>query len=160
MCIRDSPSNFLLFLFPLRNWTTKIVLPLKKEMQHAKLTSRFYDIHPSLLMFLNRLHSIIIDDKVLTSFIIRWQFNLKNPSLIDKLYARNQNFWQLFYFIKVAGTVKVMKKEIIDKNLVKLTENEASTLWFVVSKEIPIQVCFVILFSVRYIKLFVTSVNC
>ena len=33
-----------------------------------------------------------------------------------------------------------MKKEVIDKNLVKLTENDQSTLWFVVTKEIPIEV--------------------
>ena len=47
-----------------RTWRTKIVLPLKKEMQMEKLTSRFHDIDPSLLMFLNRLHSIVIDDRV------------------------------------------------------------------------------------------------
>jgi len=31
-----------------------------------KLTSRFHDIDASLLMFLNRLHTIVIDDKVRT----------------------------------------------------------------------------------------------
>jgi len=45
--------------------------------------------------------------------------------------------------------VKVMKKEVIDKNLVKLTENEESTMWFVVTKEIPIQVS---LFTVAIIS--------
>ena len=38
--------------------------------------------------------------------------------------------------------MKTMKKEIIDKNLVKLTENEDSVLWFVVTKEIQIQVSY------------------
>ena len=50
--------------FPFSHWTTKIVLPLKEEMQNKNLLSRFHDVHPSLLMFLNRLQKIIIHDKV------------------------------------------------------------------------------------------------
>ncbi|XP_070575816.1 uncharacterized protein [Ptychodera flava] len=47
------------------SWRTKIVLPLKTEIQHSRsLGNRFHDIHPSLLLFLHRLKSITIEDKV------------------------------------------------------------------------------------------------
>ncbi|XP_047140685.1 uncharacterized protein LOC100210004 isoform X2 [Hydra vulgaris] len=84
-------------------WKTQIVLPLKKEMQHSKLISRFHDIHSSLLLFLNRLHTIIIDDKV-------------------------------------SNIMKVMEREHVEKNIVRLSNNNYSRLWFVVEKEIPIDI--------------------
>ena len=50
------------------NWTTCIALPLKDEMQEQtqtlSLAARFRDIHPSLLLFLHRLRSISIINKV------------------------------------------------------------------------------------------------
>jgi len=50
------------------DWMTKIVLPLKDEMrehrQSLSLAARFRDIHPSLLLFLHRLRSITIINKV------------------------------------------------------------------------------------------------
>ncbi|KAL3859495.1 hypothetical protein ACJMK2_009714 [Sinanodonta woodiana] len=47
-------------------WITKIVLPLKEEMQTQSrtLAARFNDIHPSLLLFLHRLREITIDNKI------------------------------------------------------------------------------------------------
>ncbi|XP_065672427.1 uncharacterized protein LOC100210004 isoform X4 [Hydra vulgaris] len=84
-------------------WKTQIVLPLKKEMQHSKFISRFHDIHSSLLLFLNRLHTIIIDDKV-------------------------------------SNIMKVMEREHVEKNIVRLSNNNDSRLWFVVEKEIPIDI--------------------
>ncbi|KAL8608369.1 hypothetical protein ACOMHN_002602 [Nucella lapillus] len=51
---------------PQDGWMTKIVLPLKAEMvsEARSLAARFNDIHPSLLLFLHRLRSISIDNKV------------------------------------------------------------------------------------------------
>lgn len=48
------------------SWTTKIVLPLKESMksQTTTLAARFNDIHPSLLLFLNRLRHITIENRV------------------------------------------------------------------------------------------------
>lgn len=47
-------------------WTTKIILPLKSDLrgQIKTLAPRFHDVQPSLLLFLNRLRSISIVDKV------------------------------------------------------------------------------------------------
>lgn len=49
-------------------WMTCIALPLKQEMQddhHSlSLAARFRDIHPSLLLFLHRLRSIEVVNKV------------------------------------------------------------------------------------------------
>ena len=72
------PRNYLFkifrFLSPkiitLFRWTTKIVLPLKEDMQssaHASsLAARFQDVHPSLLLFLHRLKAITVVNKVST----------------------------------------------------------------------------------------------
>ena len=50
------------------DWTTCIALPLKDVMleqtQTLSLATRFQDIHPSILLFLHRLRSISIDNKV------------------------------------------------------------------------------------------------
>ncbi|XP_046887908.1 protein NO VEIN [Hypomesus transpacificus] len=40
------------------SWTTKILLPLRPENQQTR--TLFHDIHPSLLLFLHRLRSIVI----------------------------------------------------------------------------------------------------
>lgn len=67
----------------------------------------------------------------------------------------------------MAGTVKVMSKEKLKHNLVKLTENDKSTLWFVVSKEIPVQVILQLLvllsspvWNLRGLKSFLLFVCC
>lgn len=54
------------FYFICCSWTTKIVLPLKESIrsQTTTLAARFNDIHPSLLLFLNRLRKITIDNRV------------------------------------------------------------------------------------------------
>lgn len=54
------------FYFICCSWTTKIVLPLKESMKSQTITlaARFNDIHPSLLLFLNRLRKITIDNRV------------------------------------------------------------------------------------------------
>ena len=59
-------SSFLVFILICRDWTTQIVLPLKEKILESSsdLSARFYDIHPSLLLFLHRLKCIAIDDKV------------------------------------------------------------------------------------------------
>ena len=62
-------SFFLFFFFSEIRWSTCIVLPLKEQHQGIEKTSlaaRFRDVHPSLLLFLHRLRSISIQDKVIT----------------------------------------------------------------------------------------------
>ena len=62
-------SFFSFFLFSGIRWSTCIVLPLKEQHQGIEKTSlaaRFRDVHPSLLLFLHRLRSISIQDKVIT----------------------------------------------------------------------------------------------
>lgn len=54
------------------NWTTRISLPLKSENEMQKhksrsLTASFNDIRPSLLLFLNRLRSITIHNRLKNS---------------------------------------------------------------------------------------------
>jgi hypothetical protein len=52
----------------IKAWTTKIMLPLKESMigdgSSQALGNRFHDIHPSLLLFLHRLRSITVLNKV------------------------------------------------------------------------------------------------
>ena len=47
---------------------TRIVLPLKADVVHSsklrQLAARFQDVHPSLLLFLHRLRSITVINKV------------------------------------------------------------------------------------------------
>ena len=50
-------------------WRTKIVLPLKDRTEQEKhksrsLTASFRDIHPSLLLFLNRLKSLVVINEI------------------------------------------------------------------------------------------------
>lgn len=44
------------------SWTTKICLPLRSESHQTR--NLFHDVHPSLLLFLHRLRSIIIYNQV------------------------------------------------------------------------------------------------
>ena len=50
------------------SWTTRIVLPLKPSVleqgQMRSLAARFYDVHPSLLLFLHRLRHLTVVNEV------------------------------------------------------------------------------------------------
>ena len=68
------------------------------------------------------------------------------------MHVTNQNNFGLFRLasfhiclLQVSGVVKVMDKERVGENLIKLSENNQSSLWFVNSKEIPIDVSFYLL---------------
>ncbi|CAF0729244.1 unnamed protein product, partial [Didymodactylos carnosus] len=70
------------------NWTTRIRLPLKSESEMQKhkarsLTSSFNDIHPSLLLFLNRLRSITIDNRVTNCKRIYQRIDINDSSIIE-----------------------------------------------------------------------------
>ena len=59
--------DYLHLIFYFRNWVTQIDLPLKQSMTMSdKARSIFQNIHPSLLLFLNRLQTLIIENKVET----------------------------------------------------------------------------------------------
>ena len=55
-----STSSPILFL----RWTTRIVLPLKPDLVASNMARKFNDVQPSLLLFLHRLRSITVEDKV------------------------------------------------------------------------------------------------
>ena len=58
---------FLYFTISCSRWRTRIVLPLKSDansLSSGDMMSRFQDIQPSLLLFLNRLRCIVIEDMV------------------------------------------------------------------------------------------------
>ena len=74
-------SCFLFFFFLEIRWSTCIVLPLKEQHQGIEKTSlaaRFRDVHPSLLLFLHRLRSISIQDKVITIFAVDRKQGINN----------------------------------------------------------------------------------
>ncbi|CAF1164398.1 unnamed protein product [Adineta ricciae] len=70
------------------NWSTRICLPLKSETEMQKhksrsLTESFHDIHPSLLLFLNRLRSITIDNRLTHSKHIYERIDLPGTKIIE-----------------------------------------------------------------------------
>jgi hypothetical protein len=70
------------------NWTTRICLPLKSENEMQKhksrsLTESFNDIHPSLLLFLNRLRSIAIDNRLTYSKQIYERIDIPGTSIVE-----------------------------------------------------------------------------
>lgn len=74
-------SFFLFFFFSEIRWSTCIVLPLKEQHQGIEKTSlaaRFHDVHPSLLLFLHRLRSISIQDKVITILAVDRKQGINN----------------------------------------------------------------------------------
>ena len=74
-------SFFLFFCFSEIRWSTCIVLPLKEQHQGIEKTSlaaRFRDVHPSLLLFLHRLRSISIQDKVITILAVDRKQGINN----------------------------------------------------------------------------------
>lgn len=74
-------SFFLSFFFSEIRWSTCIVLPLKEQHQGIEknsLAARFRDVHPSLLLFLHRLRSISIQDKVITILAVDRKQGINN----------------------------------------------------------------------------------
>ena len=76
-------TSFFLFFFFFSEirWSTYIVLPLKEQHQGIEKTSlaaRFRDVHPSLLLFLHRLRSISIQDKVITILAVDRKQGINN----------------------------------------------------------------------------------
>ncbi|CAF0749457.1 unnamed protein product [Rotaria sordida] len=70
------------------NWTTRICLPLKSENEMQKhksrsLTESFHDIRPSLLLFLNRLRSITIHNRLINSKQIYERIDMSNTNIVE-----------------------------------------------------------------------------
>ena len=70
------------------NWSTRICLPLKSETEMQKhqsrsLTASFNDLHPSLLLFLNRLRSITIDNRVTNTKQIFQRVDIPGTNLVE-----------------------------------------------------------------------------
>ena len=75
------------------NWPTRISLPLKSETEMQKhqtrsLTESFNDLHPSLLLFLNRLRSITIDNRVTNTKQIFQRFDIPGTNIVE-IHCRN-----------------------------------------------------------------------
>ena len=84
-------SFFLFFFFSEIRWSTCIVLPLKEQHQGIEKTSlaaRFRDVHPSLLLFLHRLKSISIQDKVITILAVDRKQGINNIGGIPQGVSR------------------------------------------------------------------------
>ena len=84
-------SFFLFFFFSEIRWSTCIVLPLKEQHQGIEKTSlaaRFRDVHPSLLLFLHRLRSISIQDKVITILAVDRRQGINNIGGIPQGVSR------------------------------------------------------------------------
>ena len=84
-------SFFLFFFFSEIRWSTCIVLPLKEQHQGIEKTSlaaRFRDVHPSLLLFLHRLRSISIQDKVITILAVDRKQGINNIGGIPQGVSR------------------------------------------------------------------------
>ena len=84
-------SFFLFFFFSEIRWSTCIVLPLKEQHQGIEKTSlaaRFRDVHPSLLLFLHRLRSISIQDKVITILAVDRKQGIDNIGGIPQGVSR------------------------------------------------------------------------
>jgi hypothetical protein len=70
------------------NWTTRICLPLKSETEMQKhksrsLTESFNDLHPSLLLFLNRLRSITIDNRSTNTKQIFERIDIPGTNIVE-----------------------------------------------------------------------------
>jgi hypothetical protein len=57
------PSNSLSLCPPVR-WNTRIELPIKASLQGEHVAAKFSDIHPSLLLFLQRLQRLALADVI------------------------------------------------------------------------------------------------
>jgi hypothetical protein len=70
------------------HWTTRIYLPMKSETEREKHRSRsfvesFHDIQSSLLIFLNRLRSITIDNRLNQSKQVYQRRDIAGTSLVE-----------------------------------------------------------------------------
>ncbi|CAM4781327.1 unnamed protein product [Rotaria magnacalcarata] len=84
------------------NWTTRICLPLKSENEMQKhksrsLTESFNDICPSLLLFLNRLRSITIHNRLQDSKQIYERVDIPGTSIIE---IRCEHIIEKWFIIK------------------------------------------------------------
>lgn len=60
----SSPPPNSLSLWPPVRWNTRIELPIKPSLQGENVAAKFSDIHPSLLLFLQRLQRLALDDVI------------------------------------------------------------------------------------------------
>ncbi|XP_038073872.1 uncharacterized protein LOC119741972 [Patiria miniata] len=80
---------------PTKPWTTRITLPLKGDFQRTtSLVNKFEDVQPSLLLFLNRLRSIIIVKKEenTTSHMSRRD---KGGNVVEIRHSKHTDSWLL-----------------------------------------------------------------
>lgn len=59
---------------------------------------------------------------------------------------------QISFLYKVNDKMKIMQKSSVEDHIIKLTQNENSSLWFVVSNEIEINVSFSWLILLQILK--------
>ena len=59
---------------------------------------------------------------------------------------------QISFLYKVNDKMKIMQKSSVEDNIIKLAQNENSSLWFVVSNEIEINVSFSWLILLQILK--------
>ncbi|CAF1197482.1 unnamed protein product [Adineta steineri] len=105
------------------NWTTRICLPLKSENEMQKhksrsLTESFNDIHPSLLLFLNRLRSVIIDNRLTQSKHIYERFDIPGTSIVEIHCGQMIEKW---FVIKKQLIIPEEIKTSLD-NIIEVTE--------------------------------------
>ncbi|XP_043925651.1 protein NO VEIN-like [Protopterus annectens] len=72
------------------SWTTTIILPLKSESYQTR--NLFHDVHPSLLLFLHRLRSVTVVDKVEGKVLSMVRKDLKN-NILEVQYGDKADRW-------------------------------------------------------------------
>ncbi|CAH1791177.1 unnamed protein product [Owenia fusiformis] len=98
-------------------WTTRINLPLKQSVQEMNqsqsLAARFHDVHPSLLLFLHRLRSISIENKVegFTSCMRRRDMG---ENIIEIEHSGKRDKWLVLKKTLDASEVSLQAKSGID----------------------------------------------
>ena len=80
------------------HWSTRICLPLKSETEMQKhksrsLTESFNDIHPSLLLFLNRLRSITIDNRLTQAKQVYERIDVPGTSIVEIHGGQRKEKW-------------------------------------------------------------------
>ncbi|XP_067859939.1 uncharacterized protein wu:fj29h11 isoform X2 [Heptranchias perlo] len=84
-------------------WTTKIVLPLKSQNQQTQ--NLFHDIDPSLLLFLHRLRSITIINKVKSQDFLVTRRDLSN-NILEVKHRAGADHWLVIKTILNARKIK------------------------------------------------------
>jgi hypothetical protein len=105
------------------NCTTRICLPLKSKTEMEKhksrsLTESFNDIHPSLLLFLNRLRSITIDNRLTNSKKIYERIDIPGTSIVE---IHCGNIIEKWFVIKKQLTIPEEIKMSLD-DVIQATE--------------------------------------